>query len=253
MKYFLTFGNERFIHSRKRIIDEAKELNIFDNFSIETEKIVEDETYKNALLHLETKSKYTIDNLKHSRGFFWYSWKPYILLKALEKLNTNDILLYCDSGMKIYNSENNKNKLNNLIHLVEDTEKCPSGIITFITTGNTNERYEYMYTINDVFKYFNVQDNLEITNTQQVQAGIILIKKNETSVNIIKQWYTVFENEPKLFIGDPRYVSGLENKNHTLFRDHRHDQSIWSVLCKLNNVTIVQHTMNPITQTHCRC
>ena len=42
------------------------------------------------------------------------------------------------------------------------------------------------------------------------------------------------------------------NNQHDKFRDHRHDQSIWSILCKLNNVNILTHDKNPIHQTHYR-
>ena len=46
----------------------------------------------------------------------------------------------------------------------------------------------------------------------------------------LKQWLKVFEN--MLLIDDS--ISVL--KNHKNFIEHRHDQSVFSLLCKLNNI-----------------
>ena len=36
--------------------------------------------------------------LKQPRGFGYWIWKPYFILKSLEELNDGDILFYSDSG-----------------------------------------------------------------------------------------------------------------------------------------------------------
>ena len=123
-KYFICFGNKRFIKSRERIIKEAKQIDIFDEYIQETEEVCNEEPYKTV-----------VDKMKPGRGFYWYSWKPYIIYKALNKLKDGDILFYCDSGMKIHNNNNVKNKFKKLIDLVSDREKC-SGIFIPKETKN---------------------------------------------------------------------------------------------------------------------
>lgn len=50
-KYFLSFGNERFIKSRERIKKEARSLTqnekeLFDNYIIETQDIINEKEFK---------------------------------------------------------------------------------------------------------------------------------------------------------------------------------------------------------------
>ena len=241
-KYFLSFGNKRFIKSRERIIKEAKTINIFDDYILETEKICDEIQYKKV-----------IEKIKHEgRGFYWYTWKPYIIYKALNKLNDGDILFYCDSGMQIFNRESVKNKFNELFNIVSDKKKCITGIATFITTGPKHSRYEYQYNFVQVFEHFNVLNNKEITHTQQVQAGVSVFYKCEKSMQIVKEWFDLSISNPEYFIGDYRFCNLEKKKQISGFRDHRHDQSIWSILCKLHKVNILEHNINPIYQTHYR-
>lgn len=248
MKYFLSFGNERFTNSRKRIKLEAEQTKLFDEIIIETETVCQEETFEKICNKIDPK-------WGNGRGFYWYMWKPYIINKTLAKLNDGDILFYNDSGMQIFPERQDViNKFKNLFQLVEDTEKCKTGICTFITTGPPKERYEYMYNIGALFKHFKVENNELITHTQQIQAGVIIIKKCNESQKIIKEWLDTASNHTELFVGDMRVLPrNKEDKEMPGFRDHRHDQAVWSVLCKLNNVNVLQHDMNPIYQTHYRC
>ena len=38
---------------------------------------------------------------KEKRGYGVWSWKPYIILKTLEKMNENEIVFYVDSGLLV--------------------------------------------------------------------------------------------------------------------------------------------------------
>ena len=40
--------------------------------------------------------------------------------------------------------------------IVSNEDKCPTGIVTFITSGPPKDRFEYMYNTVYVFEYFNV-------------------------------------------------------------------------------------------------
>ena len=136
-KTIVVFGNERFIKSRDRIINEASELKIFDNLIKETEKICQEEPFKKVI---ENYNKNNPRKGNPGRGFYFYMWKPYVIYKNLLKLEDGDILFYTDCGMKIRNNKNNQDKFNNLFSLVTNNELCPTGIATFITTGPPKNR-----------------------------------------------------------------------------------------------------------------
>lgn len=244
-KYFLSFGNKRFIKSRERIIKEGKTTNVFDDYILETEKVCDESLYKKVIEKIQIHGS-------QGRGFYWYTWKPYIIYKALNKLNDGDILFYCDSGMQIFNNQCVKKKFNDLFNLVSNKEKCLTGIATFITTGSEKNRQEYQYNLVQVFEHFNVLNNKEITHTQQVQAGVSIFYKCDESMKIIKEWFDLSVSNPEYFIGDRRYCNLEKKIQISGFRDHRHDQSIWSILCKLYKVNILKHNVNPIYQTHYR-
>lgn len=167
-------------------------------------------------------------------------------------MDYGDILFYCDAGMKIHNNQNTINKFLNLFELVSNNETCKTGIATFITTGNKKERYEYMYNTLSVFEYFNVEKNEYITKTQQCQAGVNIICKTAKSMEKIKKWYQLTVLNPELFVCDRRIYPNYKTKTLEGFKDHRHDQAIWSVLVKMYDCNILTHDTNPIHQTHYR-
>lgn len=249
-KTFLTFGNKRFQKSRVRITEEAKQIKVnendfFNDFVMETEEIEKEEGFKKIIDKIPEK-------WRPGRGYYWYMWKPYVIYKNLKKLKNGDILFYCDSGMKINTSNTTINRFKELVDIVSNEDKCPTGIVTFITTGPPEERYEYMYNTVYVFEHFNVLNDTNITHTQQNQAGVNMIFKSEKSMKIIEEWYNYAVNNPELFVGDLRVFSNTKRTQMNGFRDHRHDQSIWSVHTKLNKVTVLGHNKNPMMQTHYR-
>ena len=249
-KTIVVFGNERFIKSRDRIINEASELKIFDNLIKETEKICQEEPFKKVI---ENYNKNNPRKGNPGRGFYFYMWKPYVIYKNLLKLEDGDILFYTDCGMQIRNNKNNQDKFNNLFSLVTNNELCPTGIATFITTGHPKNRKEIQYNKKEVFRYFKVLDNDEIKFSQQVQAGVTMIQKNDISMQIIKKWFDLTISNQELYIGDKRFCRKINTESqYPEFKAHRHDQSVWSILCKLNKVNILTHDKNPMTQCHRR-
>jgi hypothetical protein len=249
---FLSFGNERFVKSRERIKNEAsailnrKGLPFFNSVIVETEDIENDEEYK-AIIDKIPKT------LGNGRGFWWYTWKPYVIYKTLKTLKDGDFLFYCDAGMTLMNNNVVKRRLEGLIRTVSNPEVCPTGWVTFITTGPPHERQEYMFNTNQIFEHFNVIDNEDITHTQQCQAGVHMIKKSEKTMEISELWYKTAVEKPNLFVADPRVFKDMESSGMEGFRQHRHDQSVWSIIVKLHNVTIFNHNRNPCRQSHHRC
>ena len=249
IKKFLSFGNKKYLQSRERIYKEAQALNIFDKCCVEKDNVYDEPIYK------EMIERVNCEWFQTSRGGGWWSWKPYIVHKHLKNLNNGDILFYCDAGTQIHNCYKTIDQFNYLFDLVSDSEKCPTGIIAFNTKGQLSTQVEYKWTIKALFYYFDVYDNKSITDTHQVEATVLCICKNKKNMEIIEKWWNTVLFHPELCIGDRRICPILRESwppGKEGFKDHRHDQSIWSILCKLNNVIIFNHNRNPIYQSHLR-
>jgi hypothetical protein len=228
MIYFLTYGDNKYSQSKKRIEKEAIELGIFNQIMI---KSPEDLPYD---LPMMTKKVLSLP-----RGGGYWIWKPIIIKYQLDLMNDGDILIYADSGCHI-----NKHGINRLYEY-----------FTYLTNNKPIIRFqmgapEYKYTTSSIFKYFNVENNDHITKTGQYVGGIQIIKKNETSMKIINEWYNVAIEKPLLFTD---FYNNIEKHNE--FCDNRHDQSIFSVITKkyIDNVYTLQDETNPYNQIYPIC
>lgn len=156
------------------------------------------------------KNKQILDT---SRGGGLWLWKPYFILKTLKTMNLNDILFYLDCDM-------------NLIGSIDKYIDYMNGSIMAFQLEDI--RLEKQYTKMDLFIKLGCQDNKEITDTAQLDASHILFKKNDDVIKFIEQWLEISQNYH--LISDEPSIE----KNFTEFIEHRHDQSIFSCLSKLN-------------------
>jgi hypothetical protein len=209
--YFCTFADSRLQLTLKRIENEAKSSGFFDKIFI----------FNEFNLNKEFKKKFK-NVLKYNvRGFGYWIWKVSIIQDVLNKLNEGDILLYADSGCSI--NKNGLNKFNEYIKLVNETKL---GILAVELEEGMIER---KYTKGDLFDYFNIRDNDSISNSSQIQAGIILVRKNKKVDMFFKDWQKVFEADFSLINDEPSMTENFPD-----FITHRHDQSIFSILFKLS-------------------
>ena len=240
--HFITYGDDKYKQSRERICNEAKDSNWFNQVKYFTNNDYDTDFYN--------KYKQILDL---PRGGGYWIWKPYFIKTYLDKLNDNDILVYIDSGCSI--NKNNKNEFDRYIEIVKNHT---TGILGFQYTNLFYQ--EKKWNIQEVFDYFNVKDNTDILDSPQICGGIQIIHKKTKSIEIINKWYNVIENNILLF------TDNYSKKQKEYFRDHRHDQSIQSVIKKIYNVPIIQNhgidSMNgidpknnsaPFTASRIRC
>jgi hypothetical protein len=158
--------------------------------------------------------------LNSSRGGGYWLWKPYIINETLKKINDNDFLFYIDT--KYY--------------FIEDFTKLYSEHMKnndlLVWKNKPNEQVFYMknYCKMDVINKYNMFDKVFNENAEDCWAGALVIKKNVNTVNIIKEWLDmccIYEN-----ITD----SPSNQRNSSLFIDHRHDQSLLSVVLHKYNI-----------------
>jgi len=218
---FITFGGptENFHKRVKELTDQASTFNLFNNIIGFTEKDLQNDK------NFWNKHCNFIENNK--RGYGYWLWKSYIILKTLNQVNNNDIILYCDVGCHLI-----LDKKDILIEYIDILSKSKYGILSFEMGWP-----EKQWNKGDLFKYFNDNNkNIEIEdikNSGQHHATFMLIKKNEHSVNLINKWYELCSNYH--FINDS---SSIE-KNDKIFREHRHDQAIFSLLVKTHGSEVL--------------
>ena len=206
-KIFLTFGGPTSnFHNRVRILcNEAQSLNFFSRIIGVTERFL-----KNDQDFWKKHGAFMTENV---RGYGYWLWKPFIIKKFLEELTDNDILVYCDAGCS-FNPRGMK-RMDEYIDLVNNNDL---GILSFQLNHP-----EIKYTKRKVLDHFSADINTMKDN--QFIATVIILRKNEHTTKIINEWYDTASNYQ--LINDD-----LMKNEYNVFKDHRHDQSIYSMLIK---------------------
>ena len=207
----LTFGGggQNYYDAVNRIKNEFYQTNVFDEIIAYT-----DSDLKKYPEFLEKHSEFIQNN---KRGYGYWVWKPYLIMKTLEMMNENDILFYLDVGCEIIDYSKNA------IHLLKGIiDKCEKYNILYTETGHNEKSHTKM----DVFNYMGLIYNNQIMDSMQYQTGVIIIKKTVINTSFVKDWYNIICNYN--LVNDSKSVL----PNHSSFIENRHDQSIFSLLLK---------------------
>jgi len=194
---FITFADGKKFKS-DRILKEAKDSNFFKDYK----------AYSPLDFSPEFKAKNMDFILKNKRGYGYWLWKPFFILETLKTLQDGDYLIYLDSGSEI-NPYFGK-RIQEYYKMLETYD-----VIYFKINYD-----EKQYTKRDIFEMLNG------TDTKQIQAGSILLKKNQDTLNFINDWYNIgcnyhnIDDSPSILPNFPEFI------------EHRHDQSIFSLLVK---------------------
>jgi len=228
-KYFLSFASSDLNKSLIRIKKEAEELKFYNHILTLSEE------------DLDISFKMKFENyLKFgTRGYGYMCWKPQIILQGLNKMEEGDVLQYTDVGCQL-----NKKGIKRLSEYFELTKNSEKGILAF---QNKIPEYplnydgrkmliclDYEWTKGDLIDYFKVRDNENILKTPTIGSGIIFIRKCEKSLEIINRWLDVIKYDFKLIDDSKSRCPNVKG-----FIEHRHDQAIFSILCKLNNIKTI--------------
>lgn len=198
----ITYGNEKFEKAKKYNKYTAFKYGKVDNFIEFSDKDIDEEFFNSNKEILEQK-----------RGNGYWLWKPYFIRKALEVINYGDYLIYSDSGCSY---------INNVKYLIECMEKNKVDIMPF----SLGKHIESEYTKMDIFIELECNEKY-ITDTPQCLGGIVILKKTKDIVKFVENWLKYAQSK-KMLITDKK----SNNKNKDNFIENRHDQSIYSVLCK---------------------
>jgi len=217
-KTFLTFGGptSNYFNSVIRICNEAKNFNFFNNIiGITSMDLKKDKIF------WDIHGNFIENN---HRGYGYWLWKSYLIRQELAKINNNDILIYTDCGCQL--NSNGKERLYEYIDMLNNN-KDNYGIISFQL-----EFKAILYTKKNIFEHFSINTN---TDEFQNMAGVIILKKNAHSINIINNWYDACCNYD--------LINDVVNNENSKFIDNRHDQAILSVLVnKYGSIKLIDET-----------
>jgi hypothetical protein len=145
-------------------------------------------------------------------------WRPHIICETMKIMENGDYLIYSDSGAYY------KRKVQFLIDFMEKKEL---ELLLF-----ENEFLERMMTKRDVFTYLEL-DMPAVTDSKQRISTFFLVKKTKRTILFFNEYLQLALEVPFLFTDEE---NKLGKENYADFIDHRHNQSVLSVLSKKYNI-----------------
>lgn len=204
-------------------------MNFFDGIDMLTEKD----------LPVGFRERFKCKLIPGSRGFGYWSWKPEVILAALDKMHLGDCLLYVDAGCHL-----NIRGRKRLLEYFEIVKKQETGMVAFQANppnqANSSLRHDgrklfdqpnYRWIKGDLLDFVEVRDDLSVVNDQAIGAGIILVRKCSKATMIIQEWQQVIRERFDLLDDTPSVSPNLPG-----FIEHRHDQAIFTLLCLKHGV-----------------
>jgi hypothetical protein len=202
VKLLLNFANEKYRESQQLNSQTGREIGRFDHVvSCGPSDIAAEFTRRHWRI------------LWQDRGAGYWLWKPYFILRTLESLNDGDWLFYCDSGAFF---------LTSIDPLIETCRVSDQDVLTFGITVIEKE-----FTKRDAFLLLDA-DTPQFTDSVQRLGGFSLWRKSPAALELARDWLR--------FATDERALTDCPNRlglpNYEGFRQHRHDQSLLSLLAK---------------------
>jgi hypothetical protein len=209
---FVTFGAGRsgWIGAAKRITAEANKTGLFDFcFNLDEQWL---QTWDPEIYEIGLKLRKS----HPSRGFGYWTWKPSVLLWA--RLNfPNHQIVYVDAGSQI--SHTNSFELQKLLLKVKQ-----NGQLAWFLPNHP----EFHWTKSELLRKLKLP--VSILNTAQVQSGFIAFESSATRIEFFTEFRNFAVMEEGFFFSDLIKLS-----QDLKFKEHRHDQSVFSCLWKLED------------------
>lgn len=174
-----------------------------------------------------------VSNPYFRRGYGYWLWKSYLLIKTIEKYQEGDILVYADAGCS-FNPKGIQRMFEYEKMLDEDPKQF--GLIAFRLEDQGRE--DILYTKRLLLDAMNATDQEK--HTPQYVGGVLIIKKTPTIMKFLNDWY--FIASQYIYLTDERHPN-----EYPEFIDHRHDQSIYSLLIKKILWSTPPNSPKPIT------
>lgn len=203
--YFVTFGDTKYRKTLDRIRKEALAMDVFKEIFVWNENDLDTEWLQ--------KHAPFINN--HRRGYGYWIWKPQVIRQALLKIPKGSVLVYADAGCTL--NVKGRSMLVDLCGVAKD--QSTAGIVALEMSF-----IESHWTKMDLMRYM----NYDAYNSKQVQAGISFWSNCDNARSFVNEWADICAMNNYHFLDDSPSIA----PNDKAFREHRHDQSIFSLLMK---------------------
>lgn len=154
----------------------------------------------------------------YRRGFGFWSWKASIVKEFLGRLDDGDMLFWSDAGLAWNCNEQSLKRFDEYIGMLSGD----NDLLVF-----EQPTIEQEWTKGDVLEALGVYDNKEILESSQFWGGLFCVKKTPRICALFDKLESLYQIDKEL-ITDKRSTK----PNKPGFKEHRHDQSIFSVLAK---------------------
>lgn len=227
----ISFADSRLGETVARFTRQAIQIEVFDSVRVSSENDFTEEFQRQFNNYLQPGI----------RGFGYWVWKPWVIQTALKQISAGDILVYADIGFHI-----NPAGRKRLLEYIDRVNKSKSGVLGFQAVRpelggpvrddgrSLPEWREKNWTKGDLIDYFRVRESTHILDTPTIQAGLLFFRKCASSESLVNDWLAVFETDFQLVDDSPS-----KSPNFRGFREHRHDQPVFSILGKLNNIDTI--------------
>lgn len=200
MRWFITYGDEKFIEAKRKIVDEAQQTGEFDEVVPYGYDDLSDELKVSEII-------------KEPRGGGLWSWKPDVIWSTMKKANDGDIIVYCDSGCTVQKSKEWRWYWRKL----EYHDIIAQRILM------RNDHYTRKELLD---KYIEINGQ-GWPLCYQYQATVLLLVVGDFTRMLVKEWREIMLYQPHL----AKDVTPQERPNqHSTFVENRHDQAVYSTM-----------------------
>jgi hypothetical protein len=212
----VSFADGAFLNRKTQFSREAKNMNVFDEIRV----------YDSSLLPQAFRDEHMSFMSSNARGFGYWIWKPLIISLMLDEISDDALVVYMDVGCTL--NPAGRPRMLEYLDIAIDNE--------FKMLSFQNVHTEYIWTKADLAKRLCVHRKADVMSTSQLSSGMIVLGKTSSNVDLVRKWQEIALEDNYHFSDD----SPSEIANHIGFREHRHDQSISSLLRKIRG-TAVSH------------
>jgi hypothetical protein len=158
--------------------------------------------------------------VSHGKGFGLWLWKPFVIKEALSQFNQIKYIIYIDAGVELNITELSLLRLTEYFQIVEKT-----GALAFRLN-----LLEKDFTSPILFSKLDKIPSIH----HQISASVICFKNNNTTFRFVSEWLN------KMILNDYELTLGYNAKHKEIFKNHRHDQSILSLLWSETSFTALE-------------
>ena len=203
--HFCTFGTDTFAAALRRIEQQARASGYFDTVTLYSHSTTPG---------LEAHAAFIEAN---PRGYGYWIWKPLVILDQMRRAGPEDIIVYTDAGSTVNASRAAKGRWATYRALVE---RAPHRLCILQPWTR-----EVDWCKGDLLDLLAARNRIA---GPQAWAGVQILKNTPENKALVEEWLSIMTRDNYHYVDD----SLSKSPNMPTFNEHRHDQSVISLLMK---------------------